>query len=595
MSIVPIAIVTFTDPAVFNITETLGTVKVLELAEDVRRLTKSKRENVIDAVMPSVIIVRKPLTWHNTGATFNHPGRVVMKRVMKRKQSPAPPPPQFVYADIEALQTADRGFTANLLCYRHQDQRDIATLKGEDCCERFMQHLDDLAHPADRDVEEQEIILFHNLKGFDGLFILLQLYKEHRMVEKQLTVGAKVLSSQSGPLTFKDSLCFLPMPLSAFHATFGLVELKKGYFPHEFNRPENQSYVGAIPPLSAFDPDGFSNKGKEALETWHAEQVRRGVVYDFAKELEEYCQSDVDILQRGCEAFCQEFESHAGFNPFAKCVTIASACNLYWRKFHLPADTIAVQPPSGWRGANINHSLQALQWMYYHESLIPKEGAAADRIRHVRNGGEVSLGMGADSTFVDGYDAATRTVYEFHGCLWHGCPTCCKTLRQSKFVVHADRTLAELYKATQSRTQQLRQAGYRVIEIWECQWAQQLKREPATRAFVDQLQLVPPLEPRDAFLGGRTGAVALHAVADTAQGEKILYNDVTSLYPWVNKTQLYPVGHPQIITQPTNQTLSNYFGIATVDILPPAELFHPVLPVRSGGKLTFPLCATCVS
>ena len=31
-----------------------------------------------------------------------------------------------------------------------------------------------------------------------------------------------------------------------------------------------------------------------------------------------------------------------------------------------------------------------------------------------------------------------------------------------------------------------------------------------------------------------------------------------------------------------------------VDILPPSGLFHPVLPVRSGGKLTFPLCAACV-
>lgn len=31
-----------------------------------------------------------------------------------------------------------------------------------------------------------------------------------------------------------------------------------------------------------------------------------------------------------------------------------------------------------------------------------------------------------------------------------------------------------------------------------------------------------------------------------------------------------------------------------MDILPPEFLFHPVLPVRSGGKLTFPLCAACV-
>ena len=34
--------------------------------------------------------------------------------------------------------------------------------------------------------------------------------------------------------------------------------------------------------------------------------------------------------------------------------------------------------------------------------------------------------------------------------------------------------------------------------------------------------------------------------------------------------------------------------ISAVDIIPPAGLFHPVLPVRCGQKLTFPLCRSCV-
>ena len=86
--------------------------------------------------------------------------------------------------------------------------------------------------------------------------------------------------------------------------------------------------------------------------------------------------------------------------------------------------------------------------------------------------------------------------------------------------------------------------------------------------------------------------MALHAVA--GEGEEIRNVDVTSLYPWVNKNCPYPIGHPQIITQPVDQPLRSYFGIATVDILPPAGLLHPVLTMRSGQKLTFPLCCTCV-
>ena len=62
----------------------------------------------------------------------------------------------------------------------------------------------------------------------------------------------------------------------------------------------------------------------------------------------------------------------------------------------------------------------------------------------------------------------------------------------------------------------------------------------------------------------------------------------------MNKTVVYPIEHPDIITNPGHLDLGRYFGLAHVDILPPPGLFHPVLPVRSGGKLTFPLCATCV-
>ena len=509
------------------------------------------------------------------------------------EESNETPPPKLVYADIECLLTEERGFVPNLLCYRHQDQRNITTLRGDDCVELFLNHLNDWAHPANEDIEEQPlIVLFHNLKGFDGIFLLQELYKDCRKVEEQLTIGAKVLSFKSGPLTFKDSLCFLPMPLSSFPSTFGLQELKKGFFPHAFNLPANQSYVGPIPDLHFFDPDGMSAKTKADLERWHAEQVRRNVVYDFAKELKEYCESDVDILQMGCEAFCEEFEKYAGFNPFAECYTIASACNRYWRKVHMPEDTIAVQPPQGWRGANINQSMVALQWLYYQESLLPKQGASVDHIKHVRNGGEQKLLVENGFVYVDGYDLEKRTVYEFMGCLWHGCPTCCRYQRSQRYGANPDRTLDELYEATCAKIRRLQRAGYTVVVEWECQWQRKVKTTPSIQTFLVDLELVPPLQPREAFFGGRTGAVALYA--KTGPGEQIHYVDVTSLYPWVNKNAKYPIGHPQIITQPEVQDISEYFGLATIDILPPRQLYHPVLPVRHGGKLNFPLCMACV-
>ena len=124
-------------------------------------------------------------------------------------------------------------------------------------------------------------------------------------------------------------------------------------------------------------------------------------------------------------------------------------------------------------------------------------------------------------------------------------------------------------------------------------FARQKQTDPELQAFLETFEFVPPLEPRDAFFGGRTGAATLYAKAE--EGEDISYVDFTSLYPSINKYGTYPVGFPRILYQPDNQNIDHYFGIAQVDILAPERLYHPVLPVRAGGKLTFPLCRSCVA
>ena len=503
----------------------------------------------------------------------------------------APPPPLFVYADIEAYQNEENVFIPNLLCYSSSEEEEIHVIDGDHCVLNFLQELDDLADVPESDKDREIICVFHNLKAFDGIFIINELYKQQRQVIKQLTVGAKVLSFTSGPLKFIDSLSFLPMSLASFPATFNLSELKKGFFPHLFNTPENQQYVGRIPDLEFYDPDSMMSSKKEELINWHVEQVRRNVQFNFKEELIAYCKSDVNLLKQGCQAFQREFKSEAGFNPMEKAYTIASACNLYWRKCNLLPKTIAVEPIRGWRGAQVNQSLKALQWLYFMEAQIPKQGASCDRIKHVRNGGEQSIRTANNIYFVDGLDDTTKTVYEFHGCLFHGCPNC-YPVRDIKHYCAPDRTVQELYNATEAKRTSLLNAGYNVFECWECQWDEQLKKNAEVQQFLNSFDLVPPLQPRDSFFGGRTEAVALHAVA--GEGEEIRYCDITSLYPWVNKNGCYPVGYPQIVTQPIDQSIHSYFGIALVDIIPPAGLFHPVLPVRYGEKLTFALCGKCV-
>ena len=174
----------------------------------------------------------------------------------------APPPPLFVFADIEAMHNAEGVFLANLLCYSSGEEDTIHVLEGDQCVLNFLQELDDLADVAESDQKREIIVVFHNLKGYDGMFIIHELYDQRRPVENQLTVGAKVLSFKSGHLKFIDSLCFLPMPLAAFTSTFNLTSLKKGFFPHLFNTADNQQYEGRIPDLEFYDPDGMMPEKK---------------------------------------------------------------------------------------------------------------------------------------------------------------------------------------------------------------------------------------------------------------------------------------------------------------------------------------------
>lgn len=343
-----------------------------------------------------------------------------------------------------------------------------------------------------------------------------------------------------------------------------------------------------MPPAEMYDPEGMSAKKKEEFERWYIEKVNTNDVFNLRREMEAYCVSDVKLLKAGCLKFQAEFEGHAEFKPMEKCVTIASACNRFWRKKMLPKHTIAVEP-RGWHGARTNQSVKAFKWLAWQEYRLRLNAPTsltsepiADRIRHANNGGEVRVFTPAQPCTVDGYDEMNKTIYEFHGCLWHGCPKCFPD-RQKYSKLNPDRTFQEMYEATIAKSDILFRERYSVITIWECEWDRQVKSDPDLQAFLTTLEIMDPLEPRDAFFGGRTNAATLYHKADQSIGEQIKYVDVTSLYPWVNKNGEYPIGHPEVITRPSDQNIRHYFGVAKVDVIPPFELYHPVLPYRHNG------------
>ncbi|KAL9983294.1 hypothetical protein ACROYT_G005441 [Oculina patagonica] len=69
---------------------------------------------------------------------------------------------------------------------------------------------------------------------------------------------------------------------------------------------------------------------------------------------------------------------------------------------------------------------------------------------------------------VDGYDPVTKTVFQYHGCHWHGCRKCYPEDR-NKIIDRNNQTREDRFLATMKRTGFLRRAGYRVIEAWACE------------------------------------------------------------------------------------------------------------------------------
>ena len=108
---------------------------------------------------------------------------------------------------------------------------------------------------------------------------------------------------EAAEIKFRDSLNFLPMPLRALPKTFGLTELKKGYFPHFLNRKETQHYVGPLTRVEDYGPDSMSTKERQEFLAWYEELKSTNYVFVSEKEIEEYCRSDVDILRRCCLEF----------------------------------------------------------------------------------------------------------------------------------------------------------------------------------------------------------------------------------------------------------------------------------------------------
>ncbi|XP_046862275.1 uncharacterized protein LOC124455682 [Xenia sp. Carnegie-2017] len=424
--------------------------------------------------------------------------------------------------------------------------------------------------------------------AFDGVFIQRWLIEYRPTADIHLiNSGQKImqLTVKDHQIRLIDSLNFLQMPLAKFPKTFGLDETKfsKGDFPLLFNTKENQNYVGPIPDIKYYSPDSKFEKDRTKLIAWHEERTKNNFVFDFQKEMAKYCSQDVIILRLCCLQFRDLFLAETKVDPFCYC-TIAAAVMAIYRSKYLQPNTIGIVPKNMYRNSNKPFSQSAIVWLEF------VSAQTNCKIQHALNGGEKKVEdpeLGK-VYYVDGFCEETNTIFSFYGCLYHACPSCYDLRNDHPFF--NEKQMADVFDETIRRQNRLLQLGYEVKTIWEHDYCK-LKETDEMKHFLDTNDIVTNLEPRDAFFGGRVNGFKLFR--DAQQDETIEYVDFTSLYRYVNKTKVYPVGHPAIIRE-NFETISNYFGLIKCKVLAPRNLYLPISPARIKDKLFFPLCKQCV-
>ncbi|KAG1651988.1 putative DNA polymerase [Nymphon striatum] len=444
------------------------------------------------------------------------------------------------------------------------------------------------------------VCIAHNAKGYDSHFCISYLMRNSIKPEVIFTGSKIMLLHVRRGLNIRliDSLNFMKMGLKDLPKCFGLTGSKKGDFPHLFNRTENQNYKGKYPDLKYYNTGSMKSTEREHFLKWYEEV--KDETFDFKKELVAYCLNDVEILAKSCIKFRELFMDAAGVDPL-QTITVSSACIASFRsKFcqelydidgtstvitgrifpkHNTKTFIKSYFPFIKPNKDV-FSAAAIKWL---EWMAAKNNIF---IAHACNLGEYRVP--GTKYRLDGYHAESKTAYEFHSCLHHGC-TICYPFREFR-IKHLNKKVDELYNLTMIKKKILLDRGFSYICIWHHEYLEKANTDIEFKKFIDSQDVPERLDPRDALYGGRTNAVQLYYKPEI--GEKIRYVDFTSLYPYINKTREYMTCPPVIITRGFKD-INSYFGFIKCVILPPRGLYHPVLPYRTGGKLLFPLCSTC--
>ena len=418
-------------------------------------------------------------------------------------------------------------------------------------------------------------VIAHNGSGYDYKFILKNAIEAGKYPDKYIRQGSNItyMTFKQFNLRFVDSLNFFQESLKKLSKSYD-IDTVKGDFPHHFNTPENQNYIGPIPEAEMFGDYNMVNTADnpyyDDFHKWYKNQ-QDITNWSFKDEMKRYCEADVELLAKAVLKFRKMFKESHDVDPF-RSVTFPSLVSQICKNKFLPEKTIVAN------ATEKNISTISREWFIHQKN----EDIKIEHLLYVKNEGfESSKNYKSPQHqfTVDGLDKKLNLVKEFNGCYWHGCPRCYPDLK-------------ERYQKTQERKKIIEQNGFEVEEMWECDW-NKIKNElkPEIKEELEQEAKDQCITIRDALFGGRTEAFKTYHKCN--EDEKIFYYDVVSLYPTVNALDEYAVGFKKNVKMTLDDLddirSGKFVGLLKVDITPPKDLYVPVLPDNSNGKLMFHL------
>ena len=116
--------------------------------------------------------------------------------------------------------------------------------------------------------------------------------------------GASPIQLKWKKVCFKDTYKYVMCSLDVLAKQFNL-PIVKGFFPHGFNTPENQDYVGPLPAEEFFETKFMTEKRYAEFKEWY--EIERTAIgtgvkpaWNFKEEILKYCENDVDVLMQAC-------------------------------------------------------------------------------------------------------------------------------------------------------------------------------------------------------------------------------------------------------------------------------------------------------